>query len=81
MGRQYNDRAVVQKSEDRAHIHKSKYLRAAIRDYVEQYNSIRPHQSLDYLTPDRVYGSIIRSFSVAISWGENHTPTRGSKSL
>ena len=34
-----------------------KELRGAIRDYVEQYNSIRPHQSLGYLTPDKVYGS------------------------
>ena len=36
-----------------------KELRAAIRDYVEQYNS---HQSLDYLTPHRVYGT---SFEVS----------------
>ena len=34
-----------------------KALRGAIRDYVGQYNSIRPNQSLDYLTPDQVYGS------------------------
>ena len=34
-----------------------KELRGAIRDYIEEYNSIRPHQSLDYLTPDQVYGS------------------------
>ena len=34
-----------------------KELRGAIRDYVEEYNSIRPHQSLGYLTPDQVYGS------------------------
>ena len=34
-----------------------KELRGAIRDYVEDYNSIRPHQSLGYLTPDKVYGS------------------------
>ena len=34
-----------------------KELRGAIRDYVGQYNSIRPHQSLGYLTPDKVYGS------------------------
>lgn len=39
-----------------------KELRAAIRDYVEQYNSIRPHQSLDYLTPHQVYGA---SFEVS----------------
>ena len=34
-----------------------KELRGAIHDYVDDYNSIRPHQSLDYLTPDRVYGA------------------------
>ena len=34
-----------------------KELRGAIRDYVGEYNSIRPHQSLGYLTPDKVYGS------------------------
>ena len=39
-----------------------KELRGAIRDYIEEYNSIRPHQSLDYLTPDQVYGS---SFGVS----------------
>ena len=39
-----------------------KELRGAIRDYVGQYNSIRPHQSLGYLTPDQVYGS---SFGVS----------------
>ena len=39
-----------------------KELRGAIRDYIGQYNSIRPHQSLGYLTPDQVYGS---SFEVS----------------
>ena len=34
-----------------------KELRGAIRDYAGKYNSIRPHQSLGYLTPDRVYGT------------------------
>ena len=39
-----------------------KELRGAIRDYIGQYNSIRPHQSFGYLTPDKVYGS---SFEVS----------------
>ena len=39
-----------------------KELRGAIRDYIGQYNLIRPHQSLGYLTPDQVYGS---SFGVS----------------
>ena len=34
-----------------------KELRAAIREYVGQYNAVRPHQNLDYATPDRVYAS------------------------
>lgn len=34
-----------------------KELRADIRDYIEQYNSIRPHQSLDNDTPECVYES------------------------
>ena len=32
-------------------------LRTAIRDYIHQYNRIRPHQSLDYAVPDDVFYS------------------------
>ena len=32
-----------------------KALRAAIRDYISDYNTIRPHEALDYETPDSVY--------------------------
>ena len=30
-------------------------LRACIRDFVEQYNNVRPHEALDYATPVSVY--------------------------
>jgi putative transposase len=32
-------------------------LRMGIRDYVEDYNAARPHQSLEYRTPDEAYYS------------------------
>lgn len=32
-------------------------LRKVITVYVEQYNTIRPHEAMDYKTPDRVYSS------------------------
>lgn len=32
-----------------------KELRIAIRNYVDEYNSVRPHESLEYETPDSVY--------------------------
>lgn len=32
-----------------------KELRAGIRSYVADYNGLRPHQSLDYATPEQVY--------------------------
>ena len=52
-----------------------KELRSAILDYVGQYNSIRPQQSLGYQTPDQVYGSSFRSFSVIwSSWGGTRHP-------
>ena len=30
-------------------------LRSAIREYVHNYNTIRPHQALDYATPDEMF--------------------------
>ena len=30
-------------------------LRSAVRAYVQQYNTIRPHQALEYETPDQVF--------------------------
>ena len=32
-----------------------KELRAAIRSYINDYNALRPHEALDYATPDEVY--------------------------
>ncbi len=34
-----------------------KELRSGIRAYVGDYNALRPHQSLDYETPEAVYSS------------------------
>ena len=42
--------------------HSPRELRAGIGEYVEEYNAVRPHQSLDYATPDEVYA---RAFEVA----------------
>ena len=30
-------------------------LRAGIADYIHSYSSLRPHEALDYMTPDQVY--------------------------
>lgn len=37
-------------------------LRAGISEYIEEYNTLRPHQSLEYATPDEVYA---QAFAVA----------------
>lgn len=42
--------------------HTPRELGQAIRGYISDYNSIRPHQALDYATPDAVYQA---SFCVA----------------
>lgn len=36
-------------------------LRKGIARYVELYNTDRPHQSLDYATPDKIYCEHIKS--------------------
>ena len=33
-------------------------LRSCIRDYVNQYNNVRPHEALDYATPVSVYDAV-----------------------
>lgn len=35
--------------------HSPKELRQAIRQYVREYNTLRPHEALDYDTPENVY--------------------------
>jgi putative transposase len=30
-------------------------LRIGLREYIEEYNTERPHQTHDYLTPEEVY--------------------------
>ena len=37
--------------------HSPRELRSAIREYIHSYNTFRPHQSLDYATPEEVYQS------------------------
>lgn len=32
-----------------------KELRAGIKEYIDEYNSERPHESLGYATPDDIY--------------------------
>ena len=32
-------------------------LRQAIERYIRKYNSVRPHEAIDYKTPDEVYAS------------------------
>jgi putative transposase len=36
-----------------------KALSAGIREYIDDYNKVRPHQSLDYATPQQVYEKIM----------------------
>ena len=48
-----------------------KDLRIAIREYIHSYNTIRPHEALDYATPEYVYRS---SFAATISADLDRTP-------
>ena len=38
-----------------------KALRKAVALYIQQYNTVRPHQALGYETPEAVYGSCFAS--------------------
>ena len=37
-----------------------KVLRAGIGEYINTYNTIRPHEALDYMTPDQTYYACFR---------------------
>ena len=39
--------------------HCPKDLRISIREYIDEYNTIRPHESHEYATPDEVYYGMI----------------------
>lgn len=51
--------------------HSQRELRRAIQEYIRSYNSFRPHQALDYATPDEVYCS---SFAATPSAGLDSAP-------
>ena len=42
-----------------------KELRAAIRGYINDYNTLRPHEALDYATPEDVYKACFAATRVA----------------
>ena len=42
-----------------------KELRAAIRSYINDYNTLRPHEALDYATPEDVYIACFAAMRVA----------------
>ncbi len=45
-------------------------LRKAISVYIQQYNTVRPHQALEYKTPESVYQSCFASQgSYAVRYG------------
>ena len=53
--------------------HSPRELRQAIRQYVRDYNTLRPHQALDYQTPDHVYLACFASPSADL----DRTPLAG----
>ena len=42
-----------------------KELRAAIRDYINDYNTLRPHEALAYATPEQVYAAAFAAAGAA----------------
>jgi putative transposase len=52
------------------HAHETvRELKSALRDYFDFYNARRPHQSLDYSTPDEVYSRVPSSRPISPSPG------------
>ena len=45
--------------------HSPKELRTAIRGYINDYNTLRPHEALDYATPEEVYAASFTATSAA----------------
>lgn len=43
-----------------------KELRQAIRQYISDYNTLRPHEALDYETPEDTYLSSFAPFSAGL---------------
>ena len=43
-----------------------KALRQAVHAYVQQYNTVRPHQALENRTPERVYESCFAAPSAGL---------------
>lgn len=41
--------------------HSPRELRAAISEYITEYNTVRPHETHDYATPDTVYSSMFKT--------------------
>ena len=41
------------------------YPRIGIREYIDEYNSVRPHEAHEYATPDEIYYSTFRTTDVA----------------
>ena len=46
--------------------HSPRQLRQGIRQYVSDYNTLRPHEALDYATPEDAYLACFAPFSVGL---------------
>ena len=46
--------------------HSPRQLRQAIGQYVNDYNTLRPHEALDYATPEKTYQACFASFSAGL---------------
>ena len=43
-----------------------KELRIALRQYIDTYNTIRPHEALDYQVPEKLYSSAFASTTAGL---------------